>query len=121
RRGAVLNRREDEAALGDAAALARPGQELGPAGRVYSAFRTLCGPGDPFRPKRLAVVAADLQAPLDLERAGELGAALEQAAGRGRPAPLAAAAAAEAVIEIRADAEPLAIFCADAVLARNLG
>ena len=35
-------------------------------------------------------------------RAGELAAALEEAAGRGRPAPLAAAAAAEAVIDDRA-------------------
>ena len=50
----LLNRREDEAALRDAIALARPGQALGPGGRVYSAFRTLCGPGDPFRPERLA-------------------------------------------------------------------
>ena len=65
----LLNRREDEAALRDAVALAKPGQDLGPAGKVYAAFRTLCGSGDPFRPKRLAAVAADLQAPLDLDRA----------------------------------------------------
>jgi hypothetical protein len=64
----LLNRREDEAALRDAVALGKPGQDLGPAGKVYAAFRTLCGPGDPFRPKRLAAVAADLQAPLDGER-----------------------------------------------------
>src|SRR5208337_725012 len=61
----LLNRREDDAALRDAVALARPGQDLGPAGRVYAAFRTLCGPGEPFRPERLAAVAADLQSPLD--------------------------------------------------------
>ena len=64
----LLNRREDEAALRDAIALAKPGQDLGPAGRVYAAFRILAGPGDPFRPKRLAAVAADLQAPLDLAK-----------------------------------------------------
>src|SRR5208282_2190474 len=64
----LLNRREDESALRDAVALARPGQALGPAGRVYAAFRTLCGPGDPFRPERLAGVAADLMPPLDLDR-----------------------------------------------------
>ncbi|RBP13043.1 uncharacterized protein DUF1403 [Roseiarcus fermentans] len=116
----LLNRREDETALRDAVALAKPGQDLGPAGRVYSAFRTLCGPGDPFRPKRLAAVAADLQAPLDLDGAGELAAALAQAAGRGRPAPTLAAAAAEMVIKMRTDAEPLALFCADAALARAL-
>ena len=117
----LLNRREDEAALRDAIALARPGQELGPAGRVYAAFRTLAGPGDPFRHKRLAAVAADLQAPIDPQRAAELAAALREAAGRGRPAPVAAAAAAETVMGLRPNAEPLAIFCADAALARSLG
>src|SRR5271166_6222512 len=94
-RGALFSRREDEAALRDAVALARPGQDLGPAGRVYAAFRVLAGPGDPCRPKRLAAVAAELQSPLDLERAAELAAALTEAGGRGRPAPIAAAAAAE--------------------------
>src|SRR5271157_5008000 len=116
----LLNRREDEPALRDAVALAKPGQDFGPAGRVYAAFRTLCGPGDPFRPERLAAVAADLQAPLGPERASELAAALRDAAVRGRPAPLGAGAAAEAVIALRADAAPLALFCADAALAKSL-
>ena len=106
----LLNRREDEAALRDAIALAKPGQELGPAGRVYSAFRMLAGPGDPLRPARLSAVAADLQAPLDPEKAAELAAALRETGGRGRPAPIAAAAAAEAVTALKPDAEPLAIF-----------
>ena len=117
----LLNRREDEAALRDAIALAKPGQELGPAGRVYSAFRALAGPGDPFRPERLAAVAANLQAPIDLKQAAELAAALKEAGGRGRPAPVVAAAAAAAVTTLRADAEPLAIWAADAALSRNLG
>ena len=75
----------------------------------------------PFRPKRLAAVAADLQAPLDPQKAAELAAALREAGGRGRPAPIAAAAAAAAVMALRADAEPLAIWAADAALARTLG
>jgi hypothetical protein len=116
----LLRRREDEAALRDAVALARAGEALGPAGRVYSAFRALTGPGDPFRPERLSAVAADLQAPLDPQKAVELAAALTEAGGRGRPAPIVAAAAAEAVIKLRPDAEPLALFCADAALARAL-
>jgi len=116
----LLNRREDEAALRDAVALARPGQELGPAGRVYAAFRILAGPGDCFRPERLAAVAADLQAPLDGERPGVLAAALRAAGARGRPAPAVAAAAAEAVIALKRDAEPLAIWAADAALAKAL-
>jgi len=116
----LLNRREDEAALRDAIALAKPGQDLGPAGRVYAAFRSLCGPGDPFRPERLGAIAADLQSPLDPQKAAELAAALRKVGVPGRPAPIAAAAAAEAVIALRVDAEPLAIWAADAALAASL-
>jgi len=117
----LLNRREDEAALRDAVALAKPGHELGPAGKVYSAFRALADRGDPFRPERLAAVAMDLQAPLKPDRAGELAEALREAAARGRPAPVAAAAAAEAAMKLRPGAEPLALYCADAALAKSLG
>jgi Protein of unknown function (DUF1403) len=67
----LLARREDEAALRDAIALAKPGQDLGPAGRVYAAFRTLCGPVNAFRPERLGAIAADLQAPLDPQQAAQ--------------------------------------------------
>jgi len=117
----LLHRREDEAALRDAVALARPGQDLGPAGRVYSAFRILAGPRDLFGPNRLSAVAADLQAPLDPEKAAEVAAALRETGGRGRPAPVVAAAAAAVVTALRADAEPLALLCADAALAKTLG
>ena len=117
----LLKRREDEAALRDAIALARPGEALGPAGRVYAAFRMLARPGDPLRPARLSAVAADLQAPLDSGKAAEIAAALRETGGRGRPAPIAAAAAAEAVIALKPDAEPLALLCADAALAESLG
>ena len=71
----LLKRREDEAALRDAVALAKPGQDLGPGGRVYAAYRTLSGPRDPFRRKRLAAVAAELMTPRAPERAGELATA----------------------------------------------
>jgi hypothetical protein len=116
----LLNRCEDEAALRDAVALAKPGHELGPAGKVYSAFRTLTDRGDLFRPERLAAVAMDLQAPLELDRTGELGATIREASGHGRPAPVAAAAAAEAAMKLRPGAEPLALYCADAALAKSL-
>ena len=117
----LLKRHEDDAALRDAVALAKPGQELGPAGRVYSAVRTLSGPGDLFRPKRLAAVAADLQSPLNPGNAADLAAALGEAVARSRPAPVVAAAAAAAVAALHADAEPLALLCADAALAKTLG
>ncbi len=117
----LLNRWEDEAALRDAIALAKPGQELGPAGRVYSPFRTLTARGDPFRPERLVDATADLQSPISPEQAAELAAALRETGVRGRRAPIDAAAAAEAVIALKPDVEPLAIWAADAALARALG
>jgi hypothetical protein len=116
----LLNRREDESGLRDAVALAKPGQDFGPAGKAYSAFRTLCDRGDPFRPERLAAVAADLQSPLAPGQAAALAGALREAGARGRPAPVAAAAAAEVIIRLRADAEPFALWAADAALARSL-
>ncbi len=82
----LLKRREDEAALRDAVALAKPGQDLGPAGRVYAAFRTLGGPGDPFRPQ---AARRRRRRPAwrrsTRSRAGELAAALE-GGRRARPA-----------------------------------
>jgi hypothetical protein len=73
----LLARREDSAALRDAVALARPGQALGSAGRVYAAFRALADRHDPLRPERLA--AADLQSPLD-PRFGRAGSGAATAA-----------------------------------------
>ena len=103
----LLKRREDEAALRDAVALAKPGQDLGPAGRVYAAFRALGGPGDPVRLEKLAAVAADLMTPLDPYRQGS--------------SPRRRRMLAPAVTKARADAEPLALWIADAALARSLG
>ena len=59
--------------------------------------------------------------PLDPERAGDLAAALKDVGTRGRPPPVVAAAVAEAAMKVRAGAGPLALFCADAALARALG
>ena len=117
----LLNRREDEAALRDAVALAKPGQELGPAGRVYSAFRTLSGPGDLFAPSASRRSRPTCSRRSIRETAADLAAALGEAVARGRPAPVVAAAAAAAVAALHADAEPLALLCADAALAKTLG
>jgi hypothetical protein len=45
---------------------------------LLCAFRTLADRDDPLRPERLAAVAADLMAPLDPDRAGELAGALKR-------------------------------------------
>ncbi len=112
----LLNRREDEAALRDAIALARPGQDLGPAGRVYVAFRILAGPGDPFRPERLSRSQPTCRRPStwnrrrsSLRRSGRRAGA----AGRPRsPRPRRLKRSSP-----QPNAEPLALLCADAALA----
>ena len=97
-------------ALRDAVALTRPGQELGPAEESTPPPNAL-RPGDPFRARRLAAVAADLMTPLDVERAGELAGKLKDVGARSRPTPVAAT-------QLRADAEPVALFCTDILLGK---
>ena len=76
--------------------------------------------GDPFRPERLAAVAADLQSPLDPQKAADLAAALT-AGGRARAAGAGRCGrCGGGVTALRADAEPLAIWAADAALAKAL-
>lgn len=115
-----LGRREGEGELRDAWALSKPGQDPGPAGRVYAAWRRLSDPGDAFRPERLRAVAEDLQRPLEAAQANVLADAIRDSgisAGRGPPA---AAAAAAAVRAVSPDAEALAFWAADAALALSL-
>ena len=78
----------DEAALRDVQwHCRRRGQDLGPARRIYAAFRTQSGRGNSFRPKKLVVVAADLEMPLDPERAEELVGAREAVTARSSGPP----------------------------------
>ena len=80
----LLNRREDEAALRDAIALARPGQELGPAGRVYAAFRDARGSRRPFPPQ---APRRRRRRPAGAARPGKGGGARRRAPGDGRARP----------------------------------
>jgi hypothetical protein len=97
----------DEAVLRDAQwHCRRREQDLGPAGRIYAAFRTQSGRGDSFRPKKLVVVAADLEMPLDPERAEELVGARKAVTARSLGPPPRPRRRA-----------PLALWIADAALA----
>ena len=116
----LLKRREDEAALRDAVALAKPGQDLGPAGRSTPPSGPSAGPGDPL-PSEAARRRRRRSPGAARPRQGR-GARRRAEGRRARPAGAARRGhAAEAVVELRADAEPLALFCADAALARALG
>ena len=116
----ITKRREDEAALRDAFALRRPGQDLGPAGRAYAAFRVLADPGHPWRVESLLAVAANLQSPLEPEKAEAIGAAIRPGASRRRAAPVLAASAARIVFSLNPAGEALALWAADAALAAAL-
>src|SRR5262245_61490397 len=120
-------RTEDEAALRDAWYLRRPGDDPGPAGRLLQAWRQLAEHDPLDKAIRLVLPPKDwmadlinaLDVPLDaaLDDVGD--AAETLAAGEG--SAIAAAAGVAAVsLQKRPDAEALALWLADAVLAHRL-
>jgi hypothetical protein len=115
----LIGRREDEAALRDAWMLRRPGDDPGPAGRVLGAWRSLSDRSDPLAPERVEAAAQNFGLALGDALPAIVAAAQELAAGD-RPAVLAAAETARRVVALRPDAELLAFWLADAVLAARL-
>lgn len=126
----MIRRGEDEAMLRDAFLLRRGAADPGPAGRLLLAWRDLDRGLDRSRDRDL-----DRPAPLDREVIDRVTglfdlpgdevltaaiARVQQIAGATAPAPIAAAHAATHVAEQRPDAEPLALWLADAVLAIRL-
>jgi hypothetical protein len=112
-------RTEDAAALRDAFYLRRDGDDPGPAGRILKAWRRLGAPGalqtDDWTP-RLATL-------LELRRDDALEEIVARAASLAKGQGSGVAAAAEiaaASLRLRPDAETLALWLADAVLAHRL-
>ena len=112
-----LGRREDEAALRDAWHLRPPSGDPGPAGRILAAWRRLAERRPDLTEEGLRVVAELL----GISWSAELAAAPARvdALGSAR-APFAAAVIAAEVVASRPDAELLAFWLADLVLARQL-
>lgn len=117
-------RAEDQAALRDALLLTRPGDDVGPAGRMLLAWRTLAS-----RPVATLVseavlvrVAADLGSALDEAAAGQIGDEIQAIFGAVGNA-VAGAVDAIAVLERHHSraARELGPWLADAVLADRLG
>ena len=112
-------RTEDAAALRDAFYLRRDGDDPGPAGRILKAWRRLGAPGalqtDDWTPRLAAL--------LELRRDDALEEIVARAASLAKGQGSAVAAAAEiaaASLRLRPDAEALALWLADAVLAHRL-
>ncbi|ANP89256.1 MULTISPECIES: DUF1403 family protein [Rhizobium] len=115
----MLGRNEEEGALRDALLLTAPGDDPGPAGKLFLATRSLTRrsgtPGSPFV-KELA----DL---MDLRWDDGLASILDtvdSAIQSGRAAPFAVADLITAIFAVRPDAEVLALGLADVVLSQKL-
>ncbi|RWB68604.1 DUF1403 family protein [Mesorhizobium sp.] len=116
----LAGRAEDEAALRDAWQLCPAGADPGPAGAIFGAWRQLAVQPPAISADRLAKVAELLGLASDDEALADLCTQIEDVAGSQRPAPFAAAAIAARVVAMRPDAELLAWWLADLVLAQSL-
>lgn len=115
----LVGRGEDEAALRDAAMLTAPGDDPGPAGKFFQAFRKLAGRKGAITSKFVAELADLLGLAWDDRLAAVVDHA-DAALQSGRPAPFAAADLVTAIHALRPDAEPLAWALGDAVMAEKL-
>lgn len=110
----MMGRKEEEAALRDALLLAAAGDDPGPAGRVFLAYKRLVTRKPGFSSKSIADLADLFGLVWDEQIAG---AALQS----GRPAPFSATALVSTIHAARPDAEPLAWALADMLIAAMLG
>ncbi|TIP72045.1 MAG: DUF1403 family protein [Mesorhizobium sp.] len=116
----LAGRAEDEAGLRDAWQLCPAGAAPGPAGAVFGAWRQLAMEPPAASADRLEKVVDQLGLHWDDTALAGLCKEIEEVARSPRPAPFAAAAIAARVVAMRPDAELLAWWLADLVLAQSL-
>lgn len=113
-------RSEDEAAIRDAVLLAAPGDDPGPAGRVFLAVQKLAARTAPITTLRLRELAELLSLKWDAALADVPGL-VDEALQSGRAAPFVCADVVRTICTARPDADALAWGLADAALAQLFG
>lgn len=115
----LMGRNEEEAGLRDAVLLTSAGDDPGPAGKVFLAFKRISSRKAAFSSKAIAELADLLGLAWDERLAGTVDH-VDTALQSARPAPFAAADLVSAMFADRPNAEPLAWMLADAVIAETL-
>ncbi|MBZ9798748.1 DUF1403 family protein [Mesorhizobium sp. ES1-4] len=116
----LAGRAEDEAALRDAWHLCSTGADPGPAGAIFGVWRQLTLRSPVASAEQMAKVVEMLGLAFDDEALSDLCAAIDDQVRAGKSAPFAAAAIVARVVAVRPDAELLAWWLADLVLAQSL-
>lgn len=114
----LLGRPEDESALRDALLFRATGDDPGPAGRVLLAWRRLAGRTTRLEAEAVRAVADELEVRWDDALEGVVDNAQDLLMS-GRPAPVLAGEIAAELYRSRPDAELLAFWLADLVLAEK--
>jgi hypothetical protein len=115
----LLGRKEEEDALRDAHLFRAAGDDPGPAGKLLLAWRRLADRSTRLDEATVRSVAEHLEVTWD-DALAEVVANAEDLVASPRPAPLLAAELAAEAYRTRPDAELLAIWLADALLAKKL-
>ncbi len=114
----LAGRTEGESALRDAQLFRSAGDDPGPAGKVLVAWRRLAGRSTNLDEEAMQSIADLLELKWD-DALAEVVANAEDLAASSRPAPVVAAELAAELYRARPDAELLAFWLADAVLAQK--
>lgn len=116
----LSGRNEGEHALRDALLLTAAGDDPGPAGKTFLAFKRFSAKNSGFSSKHVGELAELLGLAWDEPLAAAAATAAGEALQSGRPAPFAAAELVTAICASRPDAEPLAWALADVLIAAKL-